>query len=229
MKALVQYKKTLLGKKTPKDHLLELLKQLMKEEKYRWNAVEKQLYLSLYGIDCAAANEIKQQHTEKDFFEEIVKFYTGPTYHTTINNAVSRDFSSTTPTAEDMAIALFDLLLDMIILSWDGLEAKECRTYRGVSQVHCNVKEGDKIMFIQFVSSSLKEKVATEFALNKGPKGTLFSIDNSVKSVNQPKYIKELSRYKHEEECLYGIGAEFKVTSVDTSDALWKIDLELIK
>ena len=229
MKALVQYKKTLLGKKTPKDHLLELLKQVMKEEKYRWNAVEEQLHLALYGIDRAAADKIRQQHTELDFFEEIVKFYTGLTYHTTINNAVSRDFSSTTPTAEDMAIALYDLLLDMIIMSWDGLKAKDCPTYRGVPRVHCNVKKGDKIMFTHFVSSSLDEEVATDFAKSKGPKGTLFIIDNSAKSINQPKYIKELSCYKYEEECLFGIGAEFKVTSVKESGQLRKIGLELIK
>ena len=228
MMAVINNRKTLLSPGTcPKTHLVDLLKQIFKEEVHNWEKVKHRLYLTVYGICKSAAEKFENSKSERKFFENIVHFYTRPQYHNRINNAISRSFDGNDHPvrAEDLSVALYDLMLDCVLMCWDGLKAVSKTTYRGV-RMKVNFKKGSKIMFTHFLSSSLDETIAKdEFC---GNNGTLMIIDNSAHSKDRPKDIRDFSQFKREKECLYGIGAEFEVKDIDDSNSYRMVKLKLI-
>ena len=225
MKAVVMYRKSLLDPGScAKTHLLSLLKQLFDAENHNWKTVSEKLHNAMYGIDRKSADILKNAGSENDFFKQIVYYYT-INYYKTINNALSRDFDKIPATADDMAIALYDLLLDCILMCWPNLMSVSSNTYRGVGVTLEDVNVGSTIMFTHFLSSSLDSNVATGFAT---PTGTLMIIDNSAASRYRPKDVSMLSKFQGEKECLYGIGAEFKVTGINKCKTPKHVYLRLI-
>ena len=228
MMAVINYRKTLLTSGTcPKSHLVDLLQQIYKEEDHAWPQVNAKLHNAMYGVDKSYADELKTANSEEDFFKKIVYFYTKPQYHTTINNAVSRDFGGMKdkPTSgQDLSVALYDLLLDCVLMCWTGLQKTASTTYRGVP-VKVDFNIGSEIMFTHFLSSSLDQEVAKGFC---GSNGTLMIIDNTANSIHRPKQLEDMSAFSSEKECLYGIGAEFEVIKIDDSKSYREVHLKLI-
>ena len=226
--AVVNYKNALLDPGTcPKARLLDMLNQIMKEEDHNWEKVQQKIWLSLYGVDKRAADEFQQSSSEKEYFKNIIHFYTleSDQHYTKINDAVSRDFNRKEPMrGQDLAIALYDLMLDCVLMTWEDLHVVDSTTFRGVPAV-IDVQKGDQIMFTRFLSSSLKENTAKHFV---GGNGTLLIIDNQAKTIHRPRNIKDHSKFPWEEECLYGIGAQFKVKNIDDSKSYKEIQLELL-
>ena len=214
MMAVINYRKTLLNPETisPKDHLVGLMKQIMQQEDVLWTKVKEQLYLTLYGVDRTVADDIREAGSEEELFEQIVRFYTGNQYPL-IKNAVTRDFGEIERPirAEDLSLALYDLMLDCVLMYWSDLKACSETTYRGVSK-KLDYQIGFRVMFTHFMSSSLEEAVAARFS---GEHGTILVFDNSVESPHRPKSIEHLSAYPDEKECLYALGAEFQVHSIE--------------
>ena len=213
MMAVINYRKTLLNPETsPKDHLVGLMRQIMQQEDIHWSDVKEQLYLTLYGVDRRVADEIRAASSEEELFKRIVRFYTGDNYGL-INNAVAREFGRKEKPirAEDLSMALFDLMLDCILMYWSDLNAVSDLTYRGVNK-KLDYQIGSRIMFTHFVSSSLSEGVAGGWA---GEHGTVLVFDNSAESPHRPKKIEHLSVYRSEKECLYALGAAFEVQYIE--------------
>ena len=225
MLAVINYRKTLLSPGTcPATHLVDLLKQIFKEEDHHWGGVKEKLHNAMYAVDKASADEFKSASSKTDFYGKIVHYYTTD-YHRHVNVAVSRSFDKGLPaTAEDLALALYDLLLDCVLMCWTNLQKINSVVYRGVS-AKIDFKLGSEIMFTHFLSCSRSQEVAKRFA---GQNGTFLKIDNATESSNRPKYLKLYSKYPFEEECLYGIGAAFRVVKVDNSQTYRQVDLELI-
>ena len=226
MMAVINYRKTLLNPETsPKDHLVGLMRQIMQQEDIHWSDVKEQLYLTLYGVDRRAADEIREAGSEEELFEQIVRFYTGGKYQL-INNAVARDFGEIERPirAEDLSLALYDLMLDCILMYWSDLRAVSKYTFRGVSK-NLDFQIGSRIMFTHFLSSSLEEAVASMFV---GEEGTIFVFDNSAESPHRPKSIEHLSVFPGEREYLYALGAEFEVQYIDHHSIPRKVYLKLL-
>ena len=209
MKAIVMYRKSLLDPGScSKTHLLGMLKQVFDAENHNGKTVSYKLHNAMYGMDRNSADEFKNSGSENEFFKQIVHHYTLPKYYKLINNALSRDFDKKLPaSANDIALALYDLLLDCILMCWPTLKPVSSNTSRGMG-ANLNVNVGSTIMFTHFLSSGLDSDAETGFAK---PTGTLMIIDNSAASRYRPKYVVKLSEFHEGKECLYGIGAEFKI------------------
>ena len=130
------YKNTLLGaEKHPKEHLIDIMRQIFKNEDSSWSKTEDQLQQSLYGFDKAAAEAMKKTKTEEEFFIQVIKLYTGNWLYRELNQALAREFKSDyNPKAQDLALGLHGLLLDVTISFWKTLEPMSSKTYRGKSK-----------------------------------------------------------------------------------------------
>ena len=125
---------------------------------------------------------------------------------------------------QDLSVALYDLLLDCVLMCWTGLQKTASTTYRGVP-VKVDFNIGSEIMFTHFLSSSLDQEVAKGFCKSFG---TLMIIDNTANSIHRPKQLEHMSAFPSEKECLYGIGAEFEVIKIDDSKSYREVHLKLI-
>ena len=229
IREIVLYKNTLLHDKDigPDDHLVDLLKRIFDNEIYEWRSIEHMLHQSLYGFDKAAAEEINGAQTRYDFFREVIKLYTGNRVYRETNKALKREFPPKyKPTAEDLALGLFALLLDLVLAFWKSLDSANFKTYRGVSGKDGTYKKDNEIMFNGFVSTS-KDKDTAEFFT--GGYGTVFEFDNSEETRSRPKSIKAYSQLEGEDEYIYAIGAEFRVTHVQETSAYRYVYLKLLK
>eukprot|EP00112_Aurelia_sp_Birch-Aquarium-sp1_P015797 Seg353.2 transcript_id=Seg353.2/GoldUCD/mRNA.D3Y31 product="hypothetical protein" protein_id=Seg353.2/GoldUCD/D3Y31 len=228
IREIALYKNTLLGEdKPPKDHLFDILRQIFKKEDSSWSKIEDQLKQSLYGKDIEAAAVIEKTKTEEEFFIAMIKLYTGNWVYKQLNQALAREYTKDyNPTAEDLALGLHGVLLDVTISFWKKLEPMSSKTYRGVKSKSGSYPVGQDIMFTTFVSSSDSEADSRKWA---GDEGTLFIMDNSVETTSRPRKIMEYSEYPDEREYLYAIGAEFRVKANEEQGKLRVIHLELLK
>ena len=115
-KAVVMFKKSLLSPHScPKDHLVELVEQIMEEE--QWEEVDEQLYRSLYPICRRVAEEVKGANSKGEMFGKIIHIYTMNHCYRKINKAVAKDFEKENPKpnkGKDLSLALYDLMLDTL-------------------------------------------------------------------------------------------------------------------
>ena len=80
--ALISYKVTLVGATNcPKTHMMALLHQIFGLEDHNWTKVGEQIHDSLYGVDRGSAEMFKKSYTETQFFENIIRFFTGPNFN----------------------------------------------------------------------------------------------------------------------------------------------------
>ena len=223
--ALMAYKVTLVGATNcPKTHMLALLHQIFGLEDHDWTKVGEQIHDSLYGVDRETAERFKKSHSERQFFENIIRFYTGPSYQV-VNDAMSRSFNEEKPTpAKDLSIALYALVLDSVLMCWNELDVVHSPTYRGTRK-KLDLQEGAKIMFTDFLNASMDRVTGKSFV---GLDGTLLKFDNTASTPYRPKDITKFSSSTEDKECVYPIGAEFKVTMVDDSLSYRVVHLELL-
>eukprot|EP00794_Sanderia_malayensis_P020050 gene20050-22017_t len=229
VKEIAMYKDTLVGeKKHVKQHLIDILNQIFKNEheQHHWDKIEGQLHQSLYGFDKDAADKIGEAASEEKFFDELIRLYTGNWVYNEVNKAIAREFNKDyNPSAEDLALGLYAMLLDVTITFWSKLGTTSGKTYRGVGNQYGEYKVGDEIMFTTMVSCSGLEGVARGFA---GSDGTLFTIYNSADASTRPKYIRGYSDHQSEDEYVYAIGTEFRVKSNTMVGKLRLIELDLL-
>ena len=141
------------------------------------------------------------------------------------DDAMSRSFNKEKPTpAEDLSLALYGLVLDSVLMCWDALEVVNSPTYRGVPE-RLDLEEGAKIMFTDFLTTSMDRVTGKSFM---GLDGTLLKFDNTADTSYCPKSISKFSSSTEDKECVYPIGAEFKVTRVNDSHAYRIVHLELL-
>ena len=208
----------------PKTHMMALLQQIFGLEDHDWTEVCEQIHKSLYGVDRGTAKMFGNSYTETQFFENIIRFFTGPNYKL-INYAMSRSFNKEKPTpAEDLSIALYGLVLDSVLMCWDALDVVQSPTHRGVPE-RLDLEEGAQIMFTDFLTASMCRVTGKSFV---GLDGTLLKFDNTAGTPYRPKSITKFSSSTEDKECVYPIGAEFKVTRVDDSHSYRIVHLELL-
>ncbi len=231
VREMAMYKDTLFdGEKLVKDHLIDLMKQIFKAEQHNchWQKVQEQMLQSLYAFDKDSVDDLIHATDEVEYFRQLIRIYTDTWVHKALNEALSREFKADyNPTAQDLAVGLYGLLLDITIVFWDQLKTTEYKTYRGVPNKYGDFQPGKEIMFTSFISCSGDDEVAKGFA---GSHGTLFEFVNSEDAKTRPKHIQDFSKYPSEDEYLYTIGTEFRIESVlDDPNGLRKIQLKLLK
>ena len=230
IKEIAMYKDTLVSKgKQLKEHLIDILKQIFQNEEYNFKKVEQELHQSLYGYDKAAADEINAIDGEKDeYFAALIRLYTGNWVYKPVNEAMAREFNKDyKPTAKDLALGLYAMLFDVTITFWPTLKQTSEDTYRGVGNQMGEYVKGEEIMFTSIISSSGSRGIAEGFA---GHYGTLFIIDNSADATTRPKHIRKYAvpEHQHEDEYVYAIGTEFRVTDNYMEGTLRVIKLKLL-
>lgn len=223
--ALTQYKVTLVGATNcPKTQMMALLHQIFGLEDNNWTKVSEQIHDSLYGVDRGTAEMFKKALSEREFFENIIRFYTGPSYQV-INDAMSRSFNKEKPTpAKDLSIALYALVLDSVLMCWEELKVVHSPTFRATRK-KLDIQEGTQIMFTDFLSATTDRVTGKSFV---GLDGTLLKFDNTASTPYRPKDITKFSSSTEDNECVYPVGAEFKVTMVDDSLSYRVVHLELL-
>ena len=225
IREIAMYKNTLVGKgKHVKEHLIDILKQIFQNEEYHFDRVEQELHQSLYGYDKASADEIKKVDSEDKYFAELIRLYTGNWVYKAVNEAMAKCLK---PDAKDLALGLYAMLLDVTITFWPTLEQTSGETYRGVENQMGDYNKDEEIMFTSIISSSGSREIAEGFA---GSSGTLFIIDNSANATTRPKHVRKYAvpEHKYEDEYVYAIGTEFRVTNNYMKGSLRVINLKLL-
>ena len=229
IKEIAMYKNTLVGReKHVEEHLIDILKQIFQNEEYNFEKVEQELHQSLYGYDKAAAEEIKKVGSKDEYFAELIRLYTGNWVYRPVNEAMAREFNKNyKPEAKDLALGLYAMLFDVTITFWPTLKTTSEKTYRGVGNQMGEYNKGEEIMFTSIISSSGSQTIAEGFA---GPYGTLFIIDNSADATTRPKHIRKYAvpEHQNEDEYVYAIGTEFRVTGNCKKGSLRVINLKLL-
>lgn len=213
---VVMYKNTLLDHNGPtQNHSVNLLRRIFNEEEHNWPSIETKLYQTMYGHCKNAADEIREAHAENEasFFRKLINLYTGVRVYAKVNEALGREFlKDYRPAADELAVGLYALLLDVTITFWNVLEKFDETTYRGVGiNVTDKYIPGDEIMFTTIVSCSRCRQTADGF---RHQVGTLFVFNNSRDSSYRPRKIEAYSIFA-EQECVYVLGTSFKVDGVD--------------
>lgn len=202
-----------------------------------WQQAKDKMSSSMKAFDVAAGDFLSKDKSDpkttpkQRFYARIVKLYSKNSVYREANESLRREGQMPwKPTGDDLAIAPFTLMLDVLLFYWNELERVTSATYRGATLKQSDIamySKGTQFVWLNFVSSSMDESVARGFAGN-----TLFEITNNTESLWQPRKLShayhDLHDYAHEKEALYPAGAEFKVTSVDTSGSLTVIKLNLM-
>ena len=243
---LANYKQTFHpGRVTPQIAFNDLLKEVFKHvdaesshQKYAMNKTSS----SIYAFDKAAADflstDVKFPGTtdEQRFFARTVKLYTKDHIYREVNTSLRREGQKGEykPTADDLALGPYTLLLDALLFYWGELKPVSNTTYRGMTLKPADLEQyakGTQFVWLNFVSTSLDESVAEGFAGN-----TLFEISNNTpgpaaawRPRDLTNSLHDLHEYPHEKEALYPAGAEFKVTDkyLDASGK-YRIKLQLM-
>lgn len=196
-----------------------------------WMDAKKKIISSMKGFCMKKSIDINTDAQSEDkFYEIIVKLYTEDEGHLYkyVNLALRRESASEEvkdykPEGDELAIAPYALMLDVVLFCWEGLQIFREFSYRGFGLSSSDVQDkywkGLRFVWLQFVSSSQDESVAKNFG-RWGADGAgsthyaLFKIDNSTESFWQPRDITKKSAIPDEKEALYPAGAEFEVQEI---------------
>ena len=241
--ALANYKQTFHpGEVTPHVTFRNLLKQVFDyvDVSSHWSSAMEKTSSSVYAFDKASADYLSSDVVfpnttdEQRFYARAVKLYTKDHIYREVNTSLRRQSQGSTykPTADDLALGPYTLLLDTLLFYWSELNPVSTTTYRGMTLGESDIKmyaKGTQFVWLNFVSSSLDKSIADTFGGN-----TIFEISNDApdaafwrpRDLSHPLH--DLHEYKEEKEALYPAGAEFLVTAVDKIDGKRRIKLRLM-
>lgn len=214
-----------------KRHIVHIVEDVLTNTSTSWKDAMDKVRTTLYGIDRGYSEYLLGAYSKEEFFERIIRLHTEMILHHFVTPALIRQSNSPyKPLAADLAVGPFALMLNAVLLHWERLESYSGYTYRGVGDdVTDKYRPGQTFLFLHFVASSQSRRVAEYFA-GEGDLtvlGTIFIFDNSTPSKWQPRSVRNYSRFPDEEECLFPLGAEFRVESVDKKSH--EIRLKLLK
>lgn len=203
-----------------------------------WESAMEKTSSSICGFDKAAADYLStdmaslETTDEQRFFARTVKLYTKNHIYREVNNSLRRQCqgSKYKPTADDLTLGPYTLLLDTLLFYWPELRPVSTTTYRGMDLHDSDIKKytvGTQFVWLNFISSSMDKSIANKFG------NTLFEISNDTSNAVywRPRDLShaflDLHEYQ-EEEALYPAGAEFLVTAIDKIDGKRRIKLRLM-
>ncbi|CAF1604384.1 unnamed protein product [Adineta ricciae] len=136
---------------------------------------------------------------------------------------------------------LHDHLERMHSLYKPSLQSRVLKVYRGLSMTMATFRKticaevNNLIGFDSFLSTSLNDRIAIEFALEKQPPKTesvVFCIEIDVDQMKRPfADISRWSEFRREQEVLFSIGTVFQIVNVakeKSSDGIWMVDLKSV-
>lgn len=193
-----------------------------------WKHAMEKVSFSIDAFDVVAGKFLATDEPSSDttdeqrFFARTVKLYSKDHIYREVNESLRRQSlvacGSYKPTADDLALGPYSLLLDVLLFYWNELTQVSDITYRGMGLNENDLKKysiGTRFIWLNFVSSSKKRSVGINFATN-----VLFEISNDTSGADywRPRDLShaylDLHEYQ-EEEALYPAGAEFEVTAKD--------------
>jgi len=203
------------------DILSDIFKDLCKNEN-RWIKVRDVVADSVYPISEEQSQAISNCSNRVEFFTQVVRAYTDEdnSIYAYLNMAFRRQKQTGyRPSGDDLAMGPYCVMYQMLLLFWN-LKAESRHTYRKMklsTDDSDQYKIGTKFIWQSIVSSALRKKHTHNFPSQgtSGPITVLFTIDNSVECLWQPKNIEELAVYE-ETERTYPAGSKFAVTERKT-------------
>lgn len=200
------------SKPNQSQHLVQLLPVVNSFAK--WDDAKQKICNTLYGIDRQWSDSLRKATKRVEFYREMIRVYTSESdiYKLLTPALIKQPNSPYKPLANDLALGPFAIMLSAILFNWDELTTFKGTTYRGVcGDVTSKYEVGQTFLFLHFISSSKKKTEAERF---REPFGTLFIFDNGNNTWG-PREIEKMSEFPTEGECLYPLGVEFKVVSVN--------------
>lgn len=192
-------------------HLVHLLPSVNAFTK--WEDAKHKICNTLYSIDRQQSESLRKAKSRSEFYREVIRMYTteSDVYKLLTPALIKQPRTPYKPLANDLALGPFAVMLTAILFKWDQLKPFHGITYRGVhADVTSKYEVGQTFLFLHFISTSKRKATAEEF---RKPSGTLFIFDNGNNAWG-PREIKKMSDHPGEDECLFPLGAEFKVVSV---------------
>ena len=186
---LANYKRTFHpGAVTPHVPFKNLLKQVFDyvDVSSHWSSAMEKTSSSVRAFDKAAADDLSTDVVfpnttyEQRFFARAVKLYTKDHIYREVNTSLRRQSQGSTykPTADDLALGPYTLLLDTLLFYWSELNSVSTTTYRGMTLGESDIQmyaKGTQFVWLNFVSSSLDKLIADTFGGN-----TIFEISNDA-------------------------------------------------
>lgn len=219
---LASYKELFMKSKSTLDakkQIIHIVEDVFTNIDASWKDATIKVRNTLYGLDRGRSEYVLGASSKEQFFERIIRLHTDQTlYHFVTSALIRQSHTPYKPLAADLAVGPFALILSTVLLHWDRLEPFNGYTYRGVDgDVTNKYKPGETFLFLHFVCSSKNRRVAECFAGEEEEAilGTIFIFDNSTPTKWQPRSIHEFSMLPDEQECLFPLGAEFRVESVN--------------
>ena len=208
----------------PGEAFTELMRDVFEfqhDDPQHWIVARDKTSYGLGEVCMGAARDLKKYGSdEKTFFQEVIKIYTRAYLHRPVNSAFVSDRANVSSRkGTDHKLGPYVLMLDALLFYWDELTPYAGKTYRAGRLSDKDLGEyqhGTQFVWLQFVSSLKSEEKAVKsfvrnvlFVINNASTG-----DNALwlpKDVNLP----DLHEYhKKDEEVLYPIGSEFKITKI---------------
>ena len=200
----------------------------------RWQRARREISLQLQSLDisdacffatgkenCDIISEVIE--TKSEFYSRVIQLYSRECYSKTSDYSnkfyTALNFSLLTHgcskdsfvTGEDLGLAAYGALLNSILMYWRNLVPTNEPTYRGIKLTEEQIdkyKVGETMTWLCFSSSSFDKSEAAKFG------SVTFIFDNSHLTKYAAKSIKQMSKFKSEEEYLYPSGAKFRITNI---------------
>ena len=230
--ALANYKKSFHPSKVnPHEPFNDIMKEIAIYEHNgnHWKHARDMVAAAMKGFAMKESIDIQTNGSSEDaFHESIIRLYTKEAgrLYAHVNLALRRESTSKKlkdykPEGDELAIAPYTLMLDVVLFYWKPLQQFSGYSYRGLGMTRSDTVSKYTVnlsfVWLQFVSSSKSESVAKQFGKDsaKGRHYTLFAIDNSTDCFWRPRDIIKYSAIPSEQEVLYPAGAEFEVQKID--------------
>ena len=228
---LISYKKMFLqakGAKSASGSFLDIMKQIsdFKHQCNHWRHAQEKIASAMDTFCVSASEVIMQGQSETAFYQKIVSLYTTGYVYRQLNLALKREGIykiEYKPAADDLAVASYCLMLDLVLFYHSeelGYRRVRETTYRGTKMSKNDLEkyqEGNRFVWLSFVSSTKDENIARGFMGNLSNPAyahVLFEIRNDKASHWLPRLIQGDSKHS---EALYPVGAEFEINYISKS------------
>ena len=206
------------------DSFLALTESVVLVGQKYFKSLQKSVADALYLYSQDLYHMLFSETNYEEFESALVRVFSHDHVYAKVNEGLKRSAEQFTPTAEELFLCLYALLLEATLLHLANVRSYQGISYRGgtlnADQI-AQYKKSQKVMWVSITSSS--KSAAAAFKGN-----VKFIIDNQCLSKWTPKEFDSLSLVNTDLELLHPAGSMFQVIDTTEKKGIVEIKLKLI-